>query len=52
MQCFARHGYTLWHHYQPANRFWTFQAIETGWLLALSALLITTNVWIVKHRAA
>ena len=52
MQCFARHGYTLWHHYQPASRFWTFQAIESGWLLALSALLIAATVWIVQRRAA
>jgi hypothetical protein len=36
VQCFNRHGYAFWHHYQPASRFWTFQTIETGWLLALS----------------
>jgi hypothetical protein len=52
MQCFARHGYTLWHNYQPASRFWTFQAIESGWLLALSALLIAATVWLVRRRAA
>ena len=52
IQCFARHGYTLWHSYQPASRFWTFQAIESGWLLALSALLIAATVWIVQRRAA
>jgi ABC-2 family transporter protein len=52
MQCFARHGYTFWHHYQPANRFWTFQAIESSWLLALSALLIAATVWLVQRRAA
>jgi ABC-2 family transporter protein len=51
-QCFARHGYTLWHHYQPASRFWTFQSIESGWLLALSALLIAGTVWVVQRRAA
>ena len=52
MQCFARHGYTQWHHYQPASRFWTFQAIESGWLLALSTLLIAATVWIVDRRAS
>ena len=51
MQCFARHGYTLWHHYQPASRFWTLQSIETGWLLALSAALIASTVWLVQRRA-
>ncbi len=52
VQCFNRHGYAFWHHYQPASRFWTFQTIESGWLLALSALLIAATVWIVQRRAA
>ena len=39
-QCLAPHGYTQWTSYQPATRFWPFQWIEGGWLLALSALLI------------
>jgi ABC-type transport system involved in multi-copper enzyme maturation permease subunit len=38
--------------YQPASRFWTFQFIEGGWLLALSLLLIATTVWLVRRRAA
>jgi hypothetical protein len=37
--------------YQPASRFWTFQFIEGGWLLALSLLLIAATVWLVRHRA-
>jgi ABC-2 family transporter len=52
VQCFNRHGYAFWHHYQPASRFWTFQSIESGWLLALSALLIVATVWVVQRRAA
>jgi ABC-2 family transporter protein len=51
-QCFAQHGYTLWHSYQPASRFWPFQWIEGGWLLALSVLLIAATVWLVRRRAA
>jgi len=51
-QCFAEHGYTRLTSYQPAARFWTFQWIEAGWLLALSALLITATVWVVRRRAA
>jgi len=51
-QCLARHGYTQWTSYQPASRFWTFQWIEGGWLLALSALLIAVTVWLVQRRAA
>ena len=51
-QCLAPHGYTLWTSYQPASRFWSFQWIEGGWLLALSVLLITAAVWLVHRRAA
>jgi hypothetical protein len=36
----------------PAGRFWTFQWIEAGWLIALSALLIAVTVWLVRRRAA
>jgi hypothetical protein len=28
-----------WTRYQPGSRFWSFQWIEGGWLLALSVLL-------------
>jgi hypothetical protein len=51
-RCFSQHGYTLWTSYQPASRFWTFQWIEGGWLLALSVLLIAATVWLVRRRAA
>jgi hypothetical protein len=48
----ARHGYTSWTGYQPGSRFWPFQWIEGGWLLALSVLLIAATVWLVRRRAA
>jgi hypothetical protein len=48
----TQHGYTLWTTYQPASRFWPFQWIEGGWLLALSVLLIGATVWLVRRRAA
>ena len=51
-QYLAQHGYTLWTTYQPASRFWPFQWIEGGWLLALSVLLIAATVWLVRRRAA
>jgi hypothetical protein len=50
-QCAAQHGYTQLTSYQPASRFWPFQWIEGGWLLALSALLIAVTVWLVRRRA-
>jgi hypothetical protein len=48
----ARPGYTFWTIYEPANRYWHFQFIEGGWLLALSLLLIAATVWLVRRRAA
>jgi hypothetical protein len=51
-QCLLQHGYTQWTNYQPASRFWPFQWIEGGWLLALSVLLIAVTIWVVRHRAA
>ena len=50
--CLDQHGYTQWTSYQPASRFWPFQWIEGGWLLALSALLIAATIGLVRHRAA
>ena len=51
-QYLNQHGYTLWTSYQPVSRFWPFQWIEGGWLLALSVLLIAATVWLVRRRAA
>ncbi|MBV9794521.1 MAG: ABC transporter permease subunit [Actinobacteria bacterium] len=51
-QLLAQRGYTHWTSYQPASRFWTFQWIEAGWLLALSVLLIAVAIWLVRRRAA
>ena len=51
-ECLSQHGYTQWTSYQPVSRFWPFQWIEGGWLLALSVLLIAATVWLVRRRAA
>jgi len=51
-QCFAQHGYTQLTSYQPASRFWAFQWIEGGWLLALAVLLIVMTLWLVRRRAS
>ena len=47
----TQHGYTYWTSYQPGSRFWPFQWIEGGWLLALSVLLIAATIWLVRRRA-
>jgi len=46
------HHYTQWTSLQPDSRFWPFQLIEGGWLLALSAALIAGSVWLVRRRGA
>jgi hypothetical protein len=48
----AQQHYTQWTSYEPASRFWHFQLIEGGWLLALSAILVAAAIWMVRHRAA
>ena len=50
-QCLAQHGYTHWTSYQPGSRFWPFQWIEGGWLLALSILLLAATIWLVRRHA-
>jgi ABC-type transport system involved in multi-copper enzyme maturation permease subunit len=52
MQYLTQHGYTYWTRYQPGSRFWPFQWIEGGWLLALSVLLIAATIWLIRRRAA
>jgi hypothetical protein len=52
VQYLIQHGLTQLTTYQPADRFWTFQWIEGGWLLALSLILIAATVWLVRRRAA
>lgn len=51
-QYLIQHGLTQVSSYQPASRFWSFQWIEAGWLLALSLLIISLVVWLVHRRAA
>jgi hypothetical protein len=51
VQYLSQHGYTQWISYQPASRFWPFQWIESGWLVALSVLLIGATIRLVRRRA-
>lgn len=37
--------------YQPTGRFWHFQLIEGGWLLALALLLGAATIWLVCRRS-
>jgi len=47
----AQHHYTQWFSYQPASRWWTFQLIEGGWLLAAALALIVATIVVIRRRA-
>ena len=38
--------------YQPADRFWTFQSIEAGIFVALTATALGATIWLLHRRAA
>jgi hypothetical protein len=52
MSCMASHGYRGYITYQPANRFWTFQGIETGIFLVLAAVLLGVTFRVLERRDA
>jgi hypothetical protein len=35
--------------FQPADRFWTFQAIEAGIFVALAVALLAATVWLLRR---
>lgn len=45
----SEHGYTSWASFQPASRFWSFQLFEAGVLCAISLVLATVAVQLVKR---
>jgi hypothetical protein len=47
----SANGFTLRTRYWPLTRFWAFQWIEGGWLLALLVGLIVVTVVEVQRRA-
>jgi hypothetical protein len=50
-QCVQSSGYrSNYQTYQPADRFWTFQWIETGIYLGCAALALFATVWLVRRR--
>jgi hypothetical protein len=50
--CMAAHGYRGYLAYQPADRFWAFQGIETGIFLVLAAVLLGVTFWVLRRRDA
>lgn len=47
----AGHHVLTWYIYQPPSRFWPFQLIETGGLLALAVLFGALAVWRVRRHS-
>jgi hypothetical protein len=52
MSCLQDHGIRYLNHYQPANRFWLFQGIESGIFLVLALALLALAIWLVRARLA
>jgi hypothetical protein len=50
--CLRNHHVFEYAVYQPAGRFWTFQAIETSIFLGLALILAGAATWWVTHRAS
>jgi hypothetical protein len=51
LQCMQASGYRgNYLSYQPADRFWTFQWIETSIYLAISVLALGATFWLVRRR--
>lgn len=52
LSCAQAHGVRAYLTYQPANRYWAFQGIETGIFLLLGAALIAATVIVLNRRDA
>jgi hypothetical protein len=50
--CLQARGWRGFATYQPADRYWPFQGIETGIYLLLAALLIAVTFAIIRRRDA
>jgi hypothetical protein len=51
-QCLSRAGYRSFVTYQPGNRFWAFQGIETGIFLVLGVALVAITYIVASRRDA
>ncbi|HEU5437827.1 MAG TPA: ABC transporter permease subunit [Ktedonobacterales bacterium] len=50
LQCAHDHQFQSWTEYQPASRYWTFQAIETALYAVLALALLGLSGWWVRRR--
>jgi hypothetical protein len=49
-QCIHEHGWFAFTTYQPADRFWLFQGIESAILIVLAVGLLALAIWWVRTR--
>jgi hypothetical protein len=52
LACLQHQGFRQFVTYQPADRYWAFQGIETGIFVAVAAALIAVTFYVVRHRDA
>ena len=52
LSCMQAHGYRQFVTYQPANRYWEFQDIETVIFVAIAAALLALTYVVVTRRDA
>jgi hypothetical protein len=50
--CIQQHGFVFVTTYQPGDRYWLFQGIESAIFLGLAAGLLALTVWWVRERIA
>jgi hypothetical protein len=50
--CVRQIGLHIVSTYQPANRYWTFQSIESAIFVTLAVALLVFSVWFVRRRIA
>jgi ABC-type transport system involved in multi-copper enzyme maturation permease subunit len=50
--CSVNNGYRFVDTYQPLSRFWSFQLIESGIFLGLSAVVLAVAAWWILRRTA
>ncbi|MGI8879342.1 MAG: hypothetical protein ACR2KJ_02295 [Jatrophihabitans sp.] len=51
-KCLSDVGFVVTTKYQPADRYWTFQLIESGIFIALATALLAICVIFVRRRDA
>jgi hypothetical protein len=52
LSCMQSAGFRQFVSYQPADRYWPFQLIETGIFVALAAMLIAVSFALISGRDA